>query len=143
MAISVFEIHHQNLHLLNNLDASVFDGPIVTTSLNEFVNDDRHHLFVALDNHADNKVVGMVSGVHYIHPDKPNQFWVNELGVADSYLRQGIATLLMEKLLAKAKQLGCKEAWLATEKENLVANDFYKSLDCEAEECIAYYFKVE
>lgn len=143
MAIKIHEIDEHNQELLVNLNADVFDGPIVDTSLDTFIKDDRHHLFVALDTDSDDRVVGMVSANHYIHPDKPEQFWVNELGVADSYQRRGIATQLMGRVLQKAKQLGCDEAWLATEKDNLAANRFYQSLDCDAEECVAYYFKID
>ena len=143
MTIEICEIHKGNQDLLQNLVSDVFDGPIIKSSYGEFIDDKRHHLIVATDKEADDRVVGMVSAFLYIHPDKTNQFFINELSVADSYLRLGIATQLMAKMLDKAKLLGCKEAWLATEKDNIVANRFYQSLNCVAEDCVAYHFDIK
>jgi N-acetylglutamate synthase-like GNAT family acetyltransferase len=53
----------------------------------------------------------MITGVHHIHPDKPPQMWINELGVAPPCRRRGIARALLSALLDHARGLGCTEAW--------------------------------
>ena len=58
----------RGLHHLDNVAEDVFDDPIVEASAQEFLADPRHRLVVALDN---NIVVGFVSAVIYVHPDKP------------------------------------------------------------------------
>jgi ribosomal protein S18 acetylase RimI-like enzyme len=114
-----------DLSLLHNVAEDVFDDPIVESSAKEFLNDPRHRLVVALD---DELVVGFVSAVIYVHPDKPApELWINEIGVAPTYQHQGIGKALMQAILEEARQAGCTEAWVLTERENLPAMAMYKS----------------
>ncbi len=114
-----------DLHILNNVAEDVFDDPIVESSAQEFLADPRHRLVVALDN---NVVVGFVSAVIYLHPDKPApELWINEIGVAPTHQRQGIGKALMQTILEEAKQSGCSEAWVLTDRANLPAMAMYKS----------------
>lgn len=111
--------------ILNTVAEDVFDDPIVASSAQEFLNDTRHRLVLALQ---DNVVVGFVSAVVYLHPDKPApELWINEIGVAPTYQRQGIGKLLLQHLLFEAKQSGCTEAWVLTDRENPPAMGMYKS----------------
>ena len=48
----------------------MFDRGIDPGLLAEFLVDPRHHLAVA---HDDGVIVGFVSAVDYVHPDKPRQ----------------------------------------------------------------------
>ena len=113
------------LHHLDNVAKDVFDDPIVEASSQEFLADPRHRLVVALDN---NIVVGFVSAVIYVHPDKPApELWINEIGVAPTHQRQGIGKALMQAILDEAKRLGCSEAWVLTDRANLPAMAMYKS----------------
>jgi hypothetical protein len=52
--------------VLMNVAAEVFDNPINPALANEFLEDPRHHIAIAID---DGLVVGFGSGVDYIHPD--------------------------------------------------------------------------
>ena len=110
---------------LGNVAEDVFDDPIIISSAEEFLNDSRHRLVVALE---DNVVVGFVSAVVYLHPDKPApELWINEIGVAPSHQRQGIGRMLLRHLLEDAKQSGCTEAWVLTDRKNIPAMGMYKS----------------
>ena len=102
----------------------VFDGPIDTALADEFLSDPRHHLAIAT---VRGEVVGFASAVHYVHPDKPPQLFVNEVGVAPGWRRQGLARRLLETLLARGKALGCVEAWVGTEVGNAAARALYAS----------------
>ena len=111
--------------ILSNVAAEVFDDPIVDPSAEEFLADPRHRLVVALD---DNVVVGFVSAVIYLHPDKPSpELWINEAGVAPTHQGRGIGKALLRAMLDEAKQSGCTEAWVLTERENTAAMGLYKS----------------
>ena len=68
----------------------VFDGRVQARWARAFLDDKRHHMFVAME---DGLVVGMISAVDYIHPDKAPQLWINEVGVAPSHQRSGIGQL--------------------------------------------------
>ena len=87
----------------------VFDGPVDPTLLAEFLACPRHHIAVA---RMDGALVGMITGVDHIHPDKPPQMWINELGVATTHRRRGIARALLSAFLGHACALGCTEAWV-------------------------------
>lgn len=103
----------------------VFDDPVDARWSAEFLADPRHHLAVALDGDT---VVGMASGVHYVHPDKPPELWVNEVGVAPTQRGEGVGKRLLQALFAHGRELGCAEAWVLTEKPNTAARRLYASV---------------
>lgn len=110
--------------VLSRVAPGVFDNPVDPRWTAEFLTDPRHHMAVAM---VDEQVVGMASGVHYVHPDKPPEFWVNEVGVAPSHQGRSIGKQLLQALLAHARTLGCTEAWLGTEETNAAARRLYTS----------------
>lgn len=113
-----------DLPVLDRVADDVFDGPIRPDRAAEFLADDRHHLAVAV---IDGVVVGFASAVHYVHPDKDPELWIAEVGVAPSRRREGIATRLLDELRSRARDLGCREVWVLTERENEGAMSFYRS----------------
>ena len=69
--------------------------------------------------------VGFVSGVETTHPDKGTEMFLYELGVDDPARRQGVGTLLVEALVALARERGCHGVWTATEPGNAAARATY------------------
>ncbi len=126
---------------LQNVAEGVFDNPIDPELATEFLADSRHHLVVAIEG---NIVVGMVSGVHYIHPDKPPELWINETGLASTHRRKGIGKRLLDALLLLAHELGCKEAWVLTDRSNNAAMKLYSSAGGvrEKEETVMFTYKL-
>lgn len=110
--------------VLGHIADDVFDGPISSNLVREFLADPRHHLAVAIA--PDGRVVGMASAVHYVHPDKLPQMFINEVGVSHAFEGQGIGKRLMAALLQHAGELGCTEAWVATDPDNLRAQALYE-----------------
>jgi aminoglycoside 6'-N-acetyltransferase I len=114
-----------DLHHLNHVADDVFDDPIVESTAREFLADPRHRLVVARDHDL---IVGFVSAVIYLHPDKAApELWINEIGVAPTHRRQGIGKALMQAILEEAQRSGCTEAWVLTERDNLPAMSMYTS----------------
>jgi aminoglycoside 6'-N-acetyltransferase I len=70
----------------------------------------------------------MASGVHYVHPDKEPQMFINEVGVSAAYEGQGLGRRLLTALLGRASELGCTEAWTATEPDNARAQALYRKV---------------
>lgn len=68
------------------------------------------------------EVVGFASGVHYVHPDKPSEMWINEVGVAPSHQGHGLGKAVVGALVQHAGKLGCREAWVLTERTNRLPN---------------------
>ena len=112
-----------DLPLLLNAADEVFDNPVDKNLAAEFLADPRHHIVAAID---DSVIIGFASAVHYIHPDKPPELWINEVGVAPSHQNQGIGKAIMKEMLRLGRKLGCKNAWVLTERDNVPANGLYK-----------------
>lgn len=108
--------------VLDRVATGVFDHPINAGWTAEFLADPRHHMVVAIH---DGEVVGMASAVHYLHPDKAPELWVNEIGVAPAHQSRGIGKRLIHALFARGRALGCSEAWLGTEATNHAARCLY------------------
>ena len=113
-----------DLPLLLNAADGVFDNRVDESFAREFLADPRHHIVVAV---VEDVVIGFASAVHYIHPDKPPELWINEVGVADAHQGQGIGKAIMNELLQLGRQLGCVNAWVLTDRSNTAANRLYKS----------------
>jgi ribosomal protein S18 acetylase RimI-like enzyme len=120
----------------------VFDHEINAQWTAEFFADSRHHLAVALEEQV---VVGMASGVHYVHPDKPPELFVNEVGVAPTHQNRGIGRQVLQTLLRHGHSLGCKEAWLGTELSNTAARRMYAAAggEEEAEAMVIVWFNLD
>jgi ribosomal protein S18 acetylase RimI-like enzyme len=116
---------HRDEGVLETVAPDVFDNPIDARAAGEFLRDPRHRLAVAIDGEA---VVGFVSAVLYVHPDKPApELWINEVGVASSHQRRGIARRLLDLTLEDARASGCREAWVLTDRSNQAATQLYES----------------
>ncbi len=122
MSIAITVLGKDDGAILNKVAPGVFDHAILPARRDEFLNDPRHHLAVAID---DGVVVGMASGVHYVHPDKEPELWINEVGVAATHRNRGIGKQLLEALLHRGRELGCAEAWVLTDRDNSPAMRMY------------------
>jgi aminoglycoside 6'-N-acetyltransferase I len=123
-AVEIRLLHSGDEPVLERVAPDVFDNPIDPALAREFLADPRHHIAVAI---SDGIVVGMASAVHYIHPDKPMELWVNEVAVAPTHQQRGIGKRLLAALLDHGRALGCKQAWLGAEESNMAARRLYVS----------------
>jgi len=104
---------------------AVFDDAVDPRVTAEFLSDPRHHLVAAIDHGA---VVGFASAVHYVHPDKRSpEMWINEVGVATAHRGRGVAKAILQRLLDVARENGCVEAWVLTDRANETALRLYRS----------------
>ena len=118
----------------------VFDHGIDFAQTEEFLADTRHHLAVAIE---DGAVIGFASGVDYIHPGKPRELWINEVGVAPERQGRGVGKAVMRALLDEGRALGCTEAWVLTERDNTPAVRLYASLGGEEDpEPVMFTFRL-
>jgi aminoglycoside 6'-N-acetyltransferase I len=139
MVLEIRLLNQGNANVLQRVANDVFDHPIDPRWTAAFLADVRHHMIVALD---EGWVVGMISAVDYVHPDKAPQLWINEVGVAPSHQRRGIGRRLLDAMLEHGHTLGCKEAWLGTEEENLAARRLYESAGAAPERFLLYSFSL-
>jgi ribosomal protein S18 acetylase RimI-like enzyme len=110
--------------VLTRVAPDVFDHAIDPALAREFLADPRHHIAVAIE---DGVVVGFASGVDYIHPDKPRELWINEVGVAPTHRQRGLGKRIMAALFAHGRTLGCTMAWVLTQNDNEAARALYST----------------
>src|SRR5215472_13397905 len=123
MAIEIKLLGPRDAGVLAKIAPDVFDDPIDAGRADEFLAGPRHHLAVAVEN---GWVVGFVSAVHYVHPDKPRpELWINEIGVAATHRGLGLGTRLLRAVFDLARGLGCAEAWVLTDRANTAAVRLY------------------
>ena len=140
MSIEYRLLGPDDLSVLQNTADGVFDHEPVPDMTARFLADPAHLIAVAVDAGT---VVGMATGNEYLHPDKPVQFWINEMGVAPGHQRQGIGKKLLSLMLQEARRRGFAEVWLATEDDNLPARALYRSTGGQEENCVVYTFKLD
>ena len=125
MSVEIKLLDAGDADVLGNVAPGVFDDPIDDRGAKEFLTDSRHHLAVAVD---DGVVVGFVSAMHYAHPDKRYpEMWINEVQVASTHRRKGIARALLDQILHRARELQCTEAWVLTDRDNVPATRLYSA----------------
>src|SRR5580700_5146552 len=125
MAVEIKVLQRGDDSILMNSAKDVFDNPIDPDLTREFLADPRHHIVVAVD---DGLVVGFASGVHYIHPDKPPELWINEVAVAPTHRRRGLGKAVLRALLEVGHAHRCAVAWVLTDRKNAAAMALYSSL---------------
>jgi ribosomal protein S18 acetylase RimI-like enzyme len=125
MAIEIKVLQPGNDQVLMNVAAEVFDNSIDPELTREFLEDPRHHIAVAID---DGAVVGFASGVHYVHPDKPAELWINEVAIAPTHRRRGLGKSVLQALFKVGRAHKCKAAWVLTDRINVAAMALYSSV---------------
>lgn len=128
VAIRVLATH--DVSVLERVADDVFDHPLLPEQTAAFLAHPDHQLVVAID---DGVVVGMVSSLRYLHPDKQPALWINEVGVTPSHQGLGIGKQLLMRTLDLARELGCKQAWVGTEMHNAPARGLYESVAARIE----------
>jgi GNAT superfamily N-acetyltransferase len=127
-SLSVRLLDPADLPLLLAADA-VFDDPVRPDMAARFLAHPDHHLFGAI---SDARLIGFVSAVTYLHPDKPVECWINEVGVHEDFHRQGIGRQLLLATLDHARALGCAGAWVLTNSGNRAARGLYAACGGDA-----------
>ncbi len=131
--MDIVQLCSENAQLLSAVAAEVFDEAILPLQLEAFLSCPRHFMVLAIDR---GMVVGMASAVEYLHPDKPPQLWINEVGVTPSRRNEGIGRLLVQSLIDIGKSRGCAYAWLGTARSNVPAQRCFATVpngDCPSE----------
>jgi ribosomal protein S18 acetylase RimI-like enzyme len=125
MAIEIKVLQSGDESVLMNVADDVFDNPIDAKLTKEFLEDRRHHIAVAID---DGVVVGFASAIDYIHPDKPPELYINEVGLAPTHQRRGLGKAVLKALFEVGRAHNCRVAWTVTDRSNTAAVALYTSV---------------
>lgn len=135
--IEVMLLTVADLPVLERVDPDVFDNPVQPALAAQYLSNPGNLLAVAIQ---EGVVVGMATAMAYVHPDKPLQLFINEVGVSERCQRQGVGGRLMQTLLEQGNIMGCSEAWVATEESNASARAFYAATQGAEDEVHAVVF---
>ena len=139
MPIEIKHLAPEDAASLDRVAADVFDETIHPERCAAYLAEPGHHLLVAIE---DGVVVGQAAAIVHLHPDKVTELYIDEVGVAPTHQRRGIARALIDAMFALGKSLGCEEVWVGTEPDNLAARALYESRVAEAEPFVMYVYKL-
>lgn len=138
MTIDIRPLASGDEALFDRVAVGVFDYAIDRAGLADYLAQPGHHLIVAM---ADGEIVGQVAAVVHRHPDeRATELYIDEVAVAPAFQRQGIARRMLDAMLALGKTLGCDEAWVGTEHDNIPALNLYASRDVPPQPFVMYVF---
>ncbi len=133
--ITVRALSADDLPLLEACPPDVFDDAVVPAAARAFLERQGNLLVVAMTDEDVPRIVGFVSAVEVLHPDKARpELWINEVGVAEPFRRRGVGRALMGEVLDIGRSRHCRLAWLAVDEDNEVALAFYESAGGETPE---------
>ncbi len=117
----------------------VFVDPMTPELLADRASVEGHLLVVAVD---DDRTVGQCAAIvqHLAH--KAPELHVENVGVAPSHRRRGIASAMLREAMAWGRELGCDEAWIATDVDNDEANALYRSLGSQQEPAFIHVIRI-
>ncbi len=125
MEIQIKIVETGDSSLLANVAEDVFDHDLDTARVTDFLNQPNRILCIAV---AEGLVVGQARAAILLQPDKAPELYIDNLGVASAFQRQGIATRLLEAIIQVARTHECTEIWVSTEPDNEPARAFYSAL---------------
>ncbi len=124
---------------LERVADDVFDELIDPARLAAYLAEPNHLMVLAV---SGGEVIGQARGMVHRHPDLPTELYIDNLGVAEERRREGIATRMLDELVAWGRELGCEEAWVGTEVDNAAARTLYERRGAEAETFVMYVYEL-
>ena len=135
--LTTYRVTQQNVSLLDHLAEDVFDATIDPRRLAAYLESDGHLLIVA---RLDEQVVGQVAAYVHHHVDQASDLYIDNIGVCPKFQRQGIARRLVDDMVAWGEELGCEQAWIVTETDNVAARKLYAGRGAKAEAIVMYSY---
>lgn len=126
--------------LLDKVAVDIFDEDIDPARLAAYLAQPGHLMVLAIA--PDGEAVGQARGMIHRHPDLPTELYIDNLGVTPARRRERLATKLLDELVAWGLELGCEEAWVATEPDNEAARALYAKRGAEAEAVVMFAYEV-
>src|SRR5205085_1985410 len=97
MEIEIRRLGPDDAAILDRVATHVFDEPVDSKRVTAYLAEPGHLMIVAL---SDGEVVGQVAAVIHRHPDKPTELYIDEVGVAPTLHRQGIARKMLDEIFS-------------------------------------------
>jgi ribosomal protein S18 acetylase RimI-like enzyme len=137
--IEVRRLGASDAAVLARVADEVFDEPVDPKRIAAYLAEPGHIMLVAL---SGEEVIAQVAAVIHRHPDKPTELYLDEVGVAPAFQRQGLARRMLDEMFAIGRAAGCEEAWVGTELDNGPARRLYESRGGVAEPFAMFVYKL-
>lgn len=124
MEITIRRLFQDDDSVFDRVAPDVFDLAVDRRRLSAYLGAPGHYMIVAL---AGGEIVGQCAAVVHRHPDKPTELYIDEVGVTPALRRRGIARRMLDAMFALGRELGCEEAWVGTEPDNIAARALYET----------------
>ncbi|MEM6761456.1 MAG: GNAT family N-acetyltransferase, partial [Pseudomonadota bacterium] len=121
--------------LIGRPAADVFDAVPAEPFRSVLLADPSHILVVAI---VDGVVVGQCQAVIVRHLFKAPELFVENLGVAPPFQRQGAGSALVGEMLTEARKIGCEEIYVLAEPENQAACGFYAAAGFQRNDIVVF-----
>ncbi len=131
MSVAIVIPASEDAPIFDDIAEGVFDNPLDPGSLAAFLQSPAHHIVLATNGST---VVGMVTANSYLHPDKPEQIWINGISVSPGYRRRGIGRALLVRMLEHLASIGFDAVWAATEHDNAASRALFASVGARSAE---------
>ena len=128
----------EDIEQLGAVADDIFDHPIDVRFARDFLADPRNILIVAL---ADDRVIAQLVAIVHRHLDAPPDLFVENLGVAASWRRRGVARRLIAMAFEEGAKQGARTAWVATEEDNDAANALYAATGAAAGRFVMFSYQ--
>lgn len=132
------QIERLTLELVNDFPAAaedVFDAPPTAEHLRKLALMPGHALFIA---RGGGVIIGQLLAMVQFQADRAPQLYIDNLGVAPGFKRQGIARELFNAAMVWGRDAGCETLWLATDVANDEARAFYAALGLTRDQASVY-----
>ncbi|MBZ9820197.1 GNAT family N-acetyltransferase [Mesorhizobium sp. CA4] len=142
MNVEIRRLHPGDDAVVMRVAEEVFDETVQPDRLAAYLNSPGHFMIVAM---VDGIVVGQCAAVIHRHPDKVSELYLDEVGVAPPFQRQGIARRMLDAMFEVGREHGCEEAWVGTEPDNEPARALYetrKEPHGKAEDFVMYVYRL-
>ena len=135
MDVQILRMAPADAAKLQHVDDDIFDAEIHAERLAAFLADPGHLMVCAFSGGV---AIGQARGILNRQPDMASSLYIDNLGVAPSRRREGIAGRLLDELVAWGRENDCASAWVATELDNEGARALYVARRAPGE-AVAYY----
>ncbi|WP_309611349.1 GNAT family N-acetyltransferase [Sphingomonas sp.] len=122
MDVSIVRMTADKAALLDRIADGVFNDPPVAEWRVPYLASPAVMLVVALDGDL---VIGQVKAAIHLHPDKAADLYIDEVGVAATHQRRGIARRMLGEVEQWARERDCVDVWLAADVGNDAAQSLY------------------
>ncbi|WP_217574353.1 GNAT family N-acetyltransferase [Mesorhizobium sp. GbtcB19] len=142
MNVEIRRLHPGDDALVMRVADEVFDAPVRPHRLAAYLASPGHFMIVAI---IDEIVDGQCAAVIHRHPDKVSELYIDEVGVAPPFQRQGIASKMLDAMFEIGRKHGCEEAWVGTEPDNEPARALYETRrepHGKAEDFVMYVYRL-